>query len=499
MGSSQHIHWLIAGVEAWNKRRAEEKFTPDLQNEDITGLFGGVHSPSTLNPPDPVLRGINLSDAKLNNAVFENFDLSDSNFAGAYLDNARLSGSQFTNTSFYGTHLNCAKLIRCNLAGTKFQMAWLQSAHLTESNLLGAEFLFCHLDGADFHRANLQGADFPLSRPWTAQLFGLRRKSKVATKSLSQSYVKSVEALLQDVRELRQYHEDDVVLYFRGEGCHSCDWELRPSIMRKPKCKAKALRPVEGEMLNDLMTNQPDAFNEQNSALAQWVLAQHHKLPTRFLDITRNPLVALFNACHERLDGDGRLHIFAVPRSLIKPFDSDAISVIANFAKLPRWEKNLLLGKIQADAKNDEFHRLASIRISELTSRVKVRLYDYIRREKPYFQKRIDIRDLFSVYVVEPQRMFDRIRAQSGAFLISAFHERFEDCEVLDWNQDIPIYTHYVRRVPCNSKRSILRDLNLLNVTRETLLPSVDESSDAVTQRFLSRSNAIDDKLTPPH
>ena len=256
MGSSQHIHWLIAGVEAWNKRRAEEKFTPDLQNEDITGLFGGVHSPSTLNPPDPVLRGINLSDAKLNNAVFENFDLSDSNFAGAYLDNARLSGSQFTNTSFYGTHLNCAKLIRCNLAGTKFQMAWLQSAHLTESNLLGAEFLFCHLDGADFHRANLQGADFPLSRPWTAQLFGLRRKSKVATKSLSQSYVKSVEALLQDVRELRQYHEDDVVLYFRGEGCHSCDWELRPSIMRKPKCKAKALRPVEGEMLNDLMTNQ---------------------------------------------------------------------------------------------------------------------------------------------------------------------------------------------------------------------------------------------------
>ena len=38
-------------------------------------------------------------------------------------------------------------------------------------------------------------------------------------------------------------------------------------------------------MLLELMSRQPEAFSSLTSALAQWVLAQHHGLRTRFLDI----------------------------------------------------------------------------------------------------------------------------------------------------------------------------------------------------------------------
>ena len=80
--------------------------------------------------------------------------------------------------------------------------------------------------------------------------------------------------------------------------------------------------------------------------------------------------------------------------------------------------------------------------------------------------------------------MFDRLRAQSGAFLVSAFHDRFERDEVLKWNGGTPIYAHHVLTVPSadKTKNRLLEDLELLNVTREVLLPSVDESARAVTK-----------------
>ena len=53
--------------------------------------------------------------------------------------------------------------------------------------------------------------------------------------------------------------------------------------------------------------------------------------------------------------------MFAVPRSLIKPFNSDTVRIISNFAKLPRGQQNLLLGKTEADTRGDVFPDEAKI------------------------------------------------------------------------------------------------------------------------------------------
>ena len=236
-------------------------------------------------------------------------------------------------------------------------------------------------------------------------------------------------------------------------------------------------------MLNELMSRQPEAFSGLTSAFSQWVLAQHYGLKTRLLDITRNPLVALFNACEKCDDNnkDGRLHIFAVPKEMIKPFNSDTISVIANFTKLRYGEQNLLLSKTEDDTNGGEGLDPVKERDEALG-----RLYHFIGQEKPHFEDRIDPRDLFRVFVVEPQQSFVRIRAQSGAFLISVFHERFERDEILNRNADIPVYDYYMLRVPYTSKQDIMEELRLLNITRESLFPGLDEATKAITQRYFS-------------
>ena len=283
--------------------------------------------------------------------------------------------------------------------------------------------------------------------------------------------INSLEDLLKACRDLQNKHPDDQ-LYFRGECCDS--WNLRPSLMRR-----SSFRENESEMLNELMSRLPEAFSGLTSAFSQWVLAQHYGLKTRLLDITRNPLVALFNACEDRSVMNGRLHIFAVMKEMIKPFNSDTVSIIANFAKLRYAEQNLLLSKTGEGTDEGEDLDLEKEREEALG-----RLYHFIRQEKPYFLENIDLRDLFRVFVVEPQQSFERIRMQSGAFLLSVFHERFERDEILNRNADIPVYDYYTRKVPGGSKQDIIEELRLLNITRESLFPGLDEAAKAVTQRY---------------
>ena len=124
----------------------------------------------------------------------------------------------------------------------------------------------------------------------------------------------------------------------------------------------------------------------------------------------------------------------------------------------------------------------------KLYNQAKSHFYSIIRRDRPDFQERIDIRDFFRVLVVEPQQIFERIRAQSGAFLISAFHERFERTEILRHDRHTPIYAHHVLSVPHVAKESILNDLRMVNVSNEYLFPGVDETARAITEQYQGRS-----------
>ena len=488
MANPEHLAWLEEGPAKWNARRQSQPFRPDLQSANISKVFGAedrdyIHSTQRANA-----RGINLSLANLKDSNLVNIDFTGAHFVQTDLSGASLVNSLFTKAFFCETTLRDAKLNSADFNEAKFLLSELDKAQFIESDLREAQLWRCSLGGTHLYNADLTGTDFLQSPPWRAHLFLPMEQGDVGPTSFDRRNIEGIEDLLISCREFRKVHGDDIVLYFRGEG--SSTWDLQPSVMRDNPDGQASLRPVEGEMLNDLMTRQPESFGQLESAFAQWVLAQHHGLRTRLIDITRNPLVALYYACNSHQDEDGRLHVFAVPKSLIKPFNSDTVSVIANFAKLPRREQNMLLGKTKEDVADDVFPSNGDDLLrwtEEEFPRVKARLYSNIRRERPYFEERIDIRDFYRVLVVEPERMFERIRAQSGAFLMSAFHERFERLEVLGLNRQTPVYAHFPLTLPTAQKRTVLDDLRLFNVTRETLFPSVDEAAHAVTTQYLKQ------------
>ena len=366
-----------------------------------------------------------------------------------------------------------ADLSDANLSKADLTSADLSHANLTLATLTGSNLWHADLTNANLHFAELTGANLTASEPWKAALYPSVIKSPEQHPDEARP-VTSIKDLLPKIQRLKNYYDPTISLYFRGES--ECGWELRPSVMRSD------LAVYESEMLTDLMSRRPEEFNEMTSALAQWVLAQHHGLETRFLDVTRNPLVGLFHACdktgqNEQEEEDGRLHVFAVPRALVKPFNSDAISIASNVARLSRREVDAVLGKHFSLGNN-------RIRYENEHREAMRLLYQLIRQEKPYFEERLDPRDFYQVFVVEPQQSSERLRAQAGAFLVSGFHERFERDEVLKWNKEIPVYAHYRLTIPGEHKYRIMEDLQLLNVTRENLFPGLDSSAKSVSDSY---------------
>ena len=110
---------------------------------------------------------------------------------------------------------------------------------------------------------------------------------------------------------------------------------LIPSLFRQ-----KEYRRNERNILRELIAIQPNEFRDDKTTFEQLVRMQHYGLPTRLLDLTYNPLVALYFACWKDLDEDGEFIRLTVPARKVRHFDSDTVSCIANLSNLSGRERD---------------------------------------------------------------------------------------------------------------------------------------------------------------
>ncbi|MEO1419207.1 MAG: FRG domain-containing protein, partial [Bacteroidota bacterium] len=191
------------------------------------------------------------------------------------------------------------------------------------------------------------------------------------------------------VSELQKIQRNgDHELFFRGHS--DIEYELKPSIYRNRKLLAN-----ENKLFREFILRTPKDFLDERSALEKLVKMQHYGLPTRLLDLTTNPLVALYFACSSKGEKNGEVVTFKIPNSDIKYYDSDTVSILANLAK----RSNTMHITNHPDNTIESFNEGSEAAY----------LLHEIKEEKPYFQPIIDPKDINRVVAVKVKQSNSRI------------------------------------------------------------------------------------------
>lgn len=250
---------------------------------------------------------------------------------------------------------------------------------------------------------------------------------------------------------------------FRGQ--RNATWAVEPGILRAPQ----KLLAHEKQAVRDLLSIHPQEFQSDGSMFDRLVRMQHYGLPTRLLDVTGNPLVALYFATEpyrSKLSTiDGKVIVLSVPDTRTKYFDSDAVSCVANLSNLSNDEKKAIIDS-----------KASSMADFNATPAVD-RLLQFVRVEKPYFREEIVRLDLFRPFYVIPKMSNRRIIAQSGAFIIYGL----PPTKTMIFRRDISVNSIIV---PQDAKGPIRAELESLGINESTLFPEIDRAASYIARRY---------------
>lgn len=298
------------------------------------------------------------------------------------------------------------------------------------------------------------------ARTWNLEVY----QSVIFDKNMcSIEIVTSVEDYARYIFSLKKEHEHEM-LFYRGHS--QLNYLLQPGIKRKQHWLEN-----EDIMYQELLVRCAQDFIHCHTHLDYLVEMQHYGLPTRLLDITENPLVALYFACSSNKDKMGEVFVLCAKSQHVKYAKSDTVAVMSALPTLSYKEQTRLY-QMCTNGVNEECDIDYKILSGKLAAEVKSR--------NPAFESRICKEDLLGHVFVIPVRNNQRIVKQEGSFIICGINEDQNGLDGLCCSDNEGRRTILVVK----DKDKILRELDVLSVNQASLFPEIDDVAEYIREKY---------------
>lgn len=266
------------------------------------------------------------------------------------------------------------------------------------------------------------------------------------------------------LKNLNEYEliSNDHAIFYRGHS--NKNYKLEPYIYRDEIIKNEHI------IFKELLLRCPQDFEHCKTTFEFLVKMQHYSLPTRLLDITTNPLIALYFACQSKSKNDAELIIFKVPKSSIKYYDSDTVGVLSNLSRMS--SKFSMPEDIDLNITPLDSNYLDEIKKFNSSYHIRKLVYE-VQSEKPHFEPRIDP-DVFSkVLCVKPKLDNQRVIRQDSAFFLFGIDEKKSIPAKL--NSEYILTKDQKIIIPYSDKARIIGQLEILGITEATIFPEIEK------------------------
>ncbi|HEL1582280.1 TPA: FRG domain-containing protein [Streptococcus suis] len=251
-------------------------------------------------------------------------------------------------------------------------------------------------------------------------------------------------------------------LFYRGHS--NINYLLKSGVERNIN-----LHKNEHHLYEQTILRNPDYFKDDKYHIDKLKTMQHYGVPTRLLDITSNPLIALYFSVCDSNNVDGEVIVFDVNESDIKYTESDSISILASMALLDYPTKTYLyIGSFY----NKQFSKSSAVN----------KLVSKIRLEKPSFQNSVVPSIFEENYFVLVKKDNRRIQKQDGAFICCSCNPY--TAKSLNQYRFSIHNKRQILIISQHAKEDILSQLELFDIHRGSIYPEIDKVSEYLVKKY---------------